>query len=202
VADNGRNEKGRLWRVLAAASLVVVVGACSDDDSAGDAASRQDTSTTSTTEATTDADAGTIHDTVPAEAKPILEPVGLQAVADYGDGVTARLTGVESLQVDAFMPGEISGPGVAITVELANGSETPINLDNVAVELVATGDRYATLITTREDTQLTGELEPGGSAEGTYVFTIADEDRSAVTVEVTYAAPKPTALFQGSLAGV
>ena len=100
------------------------------------------------------------------------------------------------------MPGEISGPGVSITVELTNGSTEPINLGDVAVELVATGDRYATLITTQENTHLDGELAPGGTADGTYVFTIADEDRAAITVQVTYAAPKPTALFAGSLADV
>jgi hypothetical protein len=175
-----------------------MLGACADDDRDGDAARRQDDGTT--TDTTTDTDGGTIHDTVPPVSKPSLKPVALDAVAEFGDGVTASLTGVESLEVEAFMPGEISGPGVAITVELTNGSDAAINLDNVSVELVATGDRYATLITTRENTHLTGELAPGATAEGTYVFTIADEDRGAVTVEVTYAAPKPTALFQGRLA--
>jgi hypothetical protein len=192
-----------VWRGAAAVAAVVVLAACSGDDGGdGDASATTRGDRGVTTEAASDTDGGTIYDTVPAGEKQILAPVALDDVAEFGDGVTARLTGFEALDVEAFMPGEISGPGVSITVELTNGSTEPIDLGNVAVELVATGDRYATLITTQENTHLEGELAPGGTADGTYVFTIADEDRAAITVQVTYAAPKPTALFTGSLADV
>jgi hypothetical protein len=199
VAESGRKVRGDRWRALAAALVLVALAACSGDDGAGAGPRTEDTTTA---EATGETDGGTIYDTVPPVTKPQLDPVPLDATAEFGDGVTAGLTALESVEVEAFMPGEISGPGVAVTVELVNGSSAPIDLGNVAVELVATGDRYATLITMHENAQLRGELAPGATAEGTYVFTLAAEDRADVVVQVSYAAPKPTALFQGSLSDV
>jgi hypothetical protein len=47
-----------------------------------------------------------------------------------------------------------------------------------------------------------GELAPGASGEGTYVFSIPTEDRADVAVRVNYSPPEPTVIFQGSLADV
>ncbi len=202
MAEHRRRSGDRAWRALAV-TAVLVLGACADDD---DDAGPDTTDTTEAPDTTAgaagEADGGTIYDTVPAGEKAVLDPVALGELGDFGDGVTTRVTDIESVAVEAFMPGEISGPGVAITVELTNGTSAPIDLGSVTVDLVATGDRYATLITTRDDSALSGELAPGATGAGTYVFTIADEDRDAVVVQVTYTAPKPTVVFEGSLADV
>jgi len=199
VAEQGRSATDPGWRVLSVACLVVLVAACSGGDDAG-------ATITTTTRGeggpgATD-DGATIDDTVPPASKPVVDPVAIDEVAEFGDGVTARLSAVEDVEVEAFMPGEVSGPGVAITLEISNGSTDPINLDNVTVDLVEPPDVSATLITTHEDTRLAGDLAPGDTGTGTYQFTIAVDARAEIAVRVTYAAPEPTVVFEGSLADV
>jgi hypothetical protein len=202
VAEQGRIAADRVWRAVIVATLVSVVllSACSSDDPEAGASGERDGSTTTTAGGGTDG--GTIDDTVPPAPTPTVIEAAIDAPADFGDGISARVVTVEDVEVDAFMPGEISGPGVAITVELANGSAEAVNLDNLSVELVMTGNRFATPITTQEDTRLVGDLGPGATGEGTYVFSISPEDRTEVAVQVNYAPPKPTILFQGSLLDV
>lgn len=195
MAEQGRGRTDRRWRVVAVAA-VLVLAACSDDGA--DASGGPAEPTTTTVPAT---DGGTVDETVPSVPVVELDPVALDAVGDFGDGVTARIASVEPVELEATLPGEISGPGVAVTVELTNGTDAPLDLATVAVELVATGDRYQTLITTGDDEHLTGELAPGASSRGTYQFTIAEADRAEVMVRVNYLAPKPTVVFTGSLPG-
>jgi hypothetical protein len=188
---------------------VLLTGACSDDDDP--AAADTSDATEATDAATTDTDApgtgdggsgtdGTINDTVPeGEGAGALPAVGFDATADFGGGITARLVGIEATEVEATLPGEVSGPGVAITAELRNDSAAAVDLSQALVDLVATGDRYAPLITTADDTGLAGSLAAGATAEGTYLFTIDPADRAEVTILVTYAVAEPTATFTGSL---
>jgi hypothetical protein len=172
-----------------------MLAACADDDGSSDAADA-----TTTTEVLGEADGGTINETVPTVEKPVVEPVAIGELGAFGDGVTTRVVETEAVEAEAFMPGEVSGPGLAITVEITNGSDTAINLDSTIVDLVGEGDVYATLITPREETALSGDLAPGATSEGTYLFTMPVEDRANVAVQVSYAAPKPTVVFTGSLA--
>jgi hypothetical protein len=199
VAEQGRSATDPGWRVLSVACLIILLAACSSGDDA-----TAPTTTTVRGGSGPDAtdDGATIDDTVPPAEKPVVDPVPIDAVGEFGDGVTAQLTAVDDVDVEAFMPGELSGPGVAITIEVTNGSGEPINLDNVTVDLVEPPDVSATLITTHEDTSLRGDLAPGATATGTYEFTIAADARADVSVRVTYAAPKPTVVFEGSLADV
>ena len=196
VAERWRRTGERGWRVVFVASLIVLAS-CTDGDDSSDASDGRNGTTT--TEASGEADGGTINDTVPTVEKPVLEPVAIGELGAFGDGVTTRVADAEAVEAEAFMPGEVSGPGLAITVEITNGSDAPINLDGTIVDLVGEGDAYATLITTREDTALSGDLAPGESSQGTYLFTMPVEDRAAVAVQVSYAAPEPTVIFTGSL---
>lgn len=196
MAEQGRNRADRVWRGLVVAS-VLGLAACSDGADARNASTDGGGTTTTTAEAP--ADGGTVDETVPTTPAVVRDPVAIDAIADFGDGVTARITSVEPAEAEAFMPGETSGPGVRITLALTNGTDAALDLDLVTVELFDGADRPATLITPHEVTQLTGTLAPGESSAGSYLFTIAVADRSDVEVRVTYAAPNPTVVFQGSL---
>ena len=199
MAEQGRIEGDRVWRAVAVATFctLVLLTACSSDDS-----SSATTTTAQSGEGTGGTDGGTIDDTVPIPPDPGVVEAAITEPADFGDGIVARVAAVEDIEVDAFMPGEVSGPGVSITVELTNGTDAAVDLDSLSVELVSPGDVYATPITTREDTRLVGELAPGASGEGTYVFSIPTADRADVAVRVNYSPPEPTVIFQGDLADV
>lgn len=199
MAEQGRHRADRVWRALVAAS-VLGLAACSDGADARSASEGGGTATSTTGSAgEAPTDGGTVDETVPTTPEIVRDPVAIDAVADFGDGVTARITSVEPVDAEAFMPGEVSGPGVRLTVALTNGTDAPLDLDLVTVELFDASGRPSTLITPHDVTQLTGALAPGATSDGSYLFTIAVADRSDVEVRVTYAAPNPTVVFQGSL---
>ncbi|MEQ1785491.1 MAG: hypothetical protein ABL966_00445 [Acidimicrobiales bacterium] len=177
----------------------MALAACSDGADARSAADDGGATSTTATAGEAPADGGTVDETVPTTPAVVRDPVAIDAVADFGDGVTARITDVEAAEAEAFMPGEVSGPAVRLTVALTNGTDAPLDLDLVTVELVDAAGQPATLVTPHEVTQLTGDLAPGATSDGSYLFTIAVADRSDVEVRVTYAAPNPTVVFQGSL---
>jgi hypothetical protein len=204
LAEQGRQGTGRRRRVVALVLLVAALGACSgSDDADADGASGGGGTTDDVAAATTgdgQSDGGTVDETVPTVAKPVVPPVAIDEPAAFGDGVTASLTDVEDMEVEAFLPGEVGGPGVSITIEITNGSSAAISLDNVTVDLIDASGASATPITTHEDRKLKGQLPAGETRAGTYVFTIAVEDRADVALHITYAAPKPTVVFEGDLA--
>jgi hypothetical protein len=196
--------------VLVAAAPIACSGGATSDDAAGARTTsggtppgvEDTTAPDGDSGATGESDGGTIHETVPTTPRPTSEPVPIDSAAELGDGVTARVAAVEAVEAQPFLPGEVAGSAVDITIEISNGSSDAINLDNVTVDLTDADDRPATLITTRENRSLQDDLPPGDSRSGTYQFTIPVEDRAEVTLRVTYAAPKPTAVFEGNLADV
>jgi hypothetical protein len=128
------------------------------------------------------------------------DPLAFFAVAGFGDGISVRIVDMEAVDAEAYMPGEVSGPGAAISLEITNGSATDLDLDMLPVDPVNAADRSATLITSRETVAHSGTLAAGASAEGTYLFTIAVDDRSDVSLRVNNLASEPTVVFEGSLA--
>ena len=125
MAEQRRTERNRGWRAACAASLLLLV-ACSDGD---DRAASQTTETTSGSNA--ESDAGTIEDTVTTSPELVVEPVAIGEVGAFGDGVTTRVTNVEAVEAEAFMPGEMSGPALAVTIEISNGTAAPVELRRV-----------------------------------------------------------------------
>lgn len=178
-----------------AALVLLLVAACSGDDAVASSATVGDTGGTSVLET----DGGTVDETVPPTPAVELDPVALTEEADFGTGVRARIVAIEALELEAFVPGEVSGPGVSITIDIANDGPDALDLGLLLVDLVDAQGRSATLLTPREAIGHSGTIAPGASAEGTYLFTIAVDDRDDVTLRVNYLASEPTVVFQGSL---
>jgi hypothetical protein len=130
----------------------------------------------------------------------IADPVAIDETAEFGNGVEARLSSIESIEAEAFLPGEFSGPAVVVTVEVSNGSSETINLDTVTVDLVRGNNLSADPVTDPERTRLSGDLGAGETTSGDYVFTLAPDEREDVQVRIKYAAETPTVVFAGSVA--
>ena len=143
---------------------------------------------------------GSIHETVDVEPGEIADPVAIDETAEFGNGVEARLSSIESIEAEAFLPGEFSGPAVVVTVEVSNGSSETINLDTVTVDLVRGNNLSADPVTDPERTRLSGDLGAGETTSGDYVFTLAPDEREDVQVRIKYAAETPTVVFAGSVA--
>ncbi len=141
---------------------------------------------------------GDINQTVPSVQVSSKAPVALSEPSDVNDGVTVRLAGIESLTTTAELPGEISGPGIEVTVEIANGSQSPVSLDNVVVNLVDGARTPAIPMTASPAKPFTGEVDPGNKAQAVYVFTVPTTYKNPATITVSYAAQSPVAVFTGN----
>jgi hypothetical protein len=143
---------------------------------------------------------GSIHETVDAPPGVTARPVGIDQVAEFGNGVRARLAAIDAIEAEGHLPGERSGPAVAVTVQVRNGSSRTIGLDTVTVNLTAGGGASAYGVVVPDRPPLAGDLPAGESTSGEYVFTLAREDRAHVQVRVKYSADTPTVVFEGSMA--
>lgn len=200
-------------RVAAACACALVVlgaSACSGggDGDGGDGDSERNAaasttegveSTTTTAEGESGSAGGGTGERVPGVAGEVAGPVALDAAADVGDGVEVRLSRIEAVEAEATLPGEVGGPAVAVTVEVTNGSQDAIDLGHVTVDLVTGEGASAPPVLDPDHEPLTGELDAGDDRAGTYVFTLADEERADVSVRVRYSADSPTAVFTGSV---
>jgi hypothetical protein len=146
---------------------------------------------------------GSIHETVEVDpdvaAAAVADPVPIDATADFGNGVTARLAGVEGVEAEAHLPGEFSGPAVALTIEVVNGSDDTISLATVTADLTFDG-RSAYPVVDPERSPFSGELAPGDTAAGSYVFTLDPAERDDVALRLAYSTEAPTVIFAGSVA--
>jgi hypothetical protein len=187
-----------------AAGLVLVVlalGAGCSDDGGGASSARAPSGspTTADPEPAPDGAAAGADDTVPGVPGEVADPVPIDAVTAFGDGVAVRLSSIEAVEAEASLPGEFSGPAVAVTVEVTNGSNDTIDLDHVIVDLATSAGASASPVTDPDREPLSGELAAGGTRTGAYVFTLDAEERTGVTVRVRYSADTPTVLFQGNV---
>jgi hypothetical protein len=125
--------------------------------------------------------------------------VALDAAAEAGDGVSASLVSLDAIEGTATGPGNIAGPALRITVRIANGTDEPVSLGGVVVDLASGRDLVpASPLGDPSAAPFAGTVAPGEHADGVYVFTIPEEDRGSVTVSVGYQAGAPLLVFTGS----
>lgn len=147
------------------------------------------------------APAGNIDQIVPEVPVTTAPAVGLTDTAEFGGQVSARIAGVTAVQATATLPGEVSGPAVAVNLEITNGSAQAIGLDSVTVTLTDAAGNPAGSMAADPSAPLSGVLDAGATKAGTYVFTVPADQRNPVTVTVTYSSGAPTLVFTGQVAG-
>ena len=127
-----------------------------------------------------------------------LPAVALAATGTVGNGITAALPSIEAIQATATGPGNVAGPALRVTVSVTNGTDQPIGLDGVAVNLFLGADRTpASPVDDPSARPFTGRLAAGLTATGVYVYTVPVDARDAVNVEVGYQAGAPLLEFTG-----
>jgi hypothetical protein len=132
------------------------------------------------------------------ELPPSQDPVPLDASTQVGE-VTVRLRSLEAIEGAATGPGDVAGPALRATVRLENGTGDPLDLLGVSVVMSYGADALpASPLGDPSVAAFAGTLEPGGVAEGVYVFSVPAEAREAVTVSVGYQPGAPYAVFTGA----
>lgn len=136
-----------------------------------------------------------------AGGEPQVEEVGLDEAAvvmgDGSAGVSVSIPGITSTTAQASGPGEVSGPALVVTVSVENTMPEPVDLSLVAVNMTDSAGSPGEGMIGEPAQWLEGTLEPGGSAEGTYVFAIDRDARAPITVTVSLGASITTAQFIG-----
>jgi hypothetical protein len=133
------------------------------------------------------------------EGPPSLSPVALDQPAAVGNGITAEVVDLEAIDGSAVGPGNVAGPALRVTVRIANGTDAPVALGGVAVDLASGPELVpASPLGDASATPFSGTVEAGGTAEGVYVFSIAEADRAEITLSVGYQAGAPFLVFTGA----
>ncbi len=133
------------------------------------------------------------------ELPPRLTPVALTEEAAVGDGVTATVEDLEAIEAGSQGPGQVAGPAVRVTVRITNGTDAPVSLDAVAVDLSHGPDAVpASPLDDPTSAPFTGTAGPGADATGVYVFSVSEGQRDALTLAVGYQAGAPYLVFTGS----
>lgn len=187
---------------LVLVAVIVVVGLVlgdSEGEAGSDTGARSETSSPSSPAAQPAAPTSARPQAAPVDADqppPLLPAVGLDGSVP-ADDVTVSVARVERIDGSGVGPGNLAGPAVRVTVRLTN--EQP---DAVMVGLVAVSLTYGvenTPASPLEDPSvqpLRGELDPGETAEGRYVFSLP-RDSGDIQLRVGWQAPAPVAVFVG-----
>lgn len=130
---------------------------------------------------------------LPTTSADIDEPIA------FDTGIEVSITDVSAIEVTAETPGEVSGSAVRVTVEVANDSTEPQSFDSAVVTVVAADDTLGIGTTAGSPSPLSGTVDPGATATGTYVFMLDSAADREVTVSVNYAAGEPVAVFTGKV---
>jgi ABC-type Fe3+-hydroxamate transport system substrate-binding protein len=131
---------------------------------------------------------------VPSKARTTLPPVAPSRTVTVGGAARTVLLGSRNVTVSGQGPGELSGPGVALTLRVTNGSSSPLDLDAVTVSASIRGQE-ASSSDAAPAKPFSGRLAPGANAEGVYVFVLPAGARRPVGVVVSLAPDLPVARF-------
>lgn len=129
-----------------------------------------------------------------------LPEIALTATAVSEGMVSVLLSSIQAVDATAVGPGEIAGPSLAVTVNITNRSDAAISIDTVIVTLEDSAGSPGLPTTSAPARPFTGNLAPGESADGVYVFTISQSVRNPVSVLVSYSTEAPVVRFVGDAA--
>ncbi len=142
---------------------------------------------------------GNINETVAEVELTTNAPVALSATGAFGDGVTVTLPSLQRLTTSAALPGEIAGPGVAVTVRIDNSGGAAVDLGSVVVGLQDAAGTPALPMTTSPAAPLHGSVAAGSTASGVYVFTLPTGYSGPATITVSYRVEAPIVVFTGDV---
>lgn len=122
--------------------------------------------------------------TVASSSPAAAERVTVRDPATIAKGVELQIRSVRALDVQAQVPGEISGPGIAVRVEIRNNTRGTIDASAIQVNcLDANGSVCAPNRADPARAPRTN-LKAGSRTTGVFVFTIARKYRNPVHIEV------------------
>lgn len=131
--------------------------------------------------------------------QPVAPPVPLNHTASIRDGITAEITGLESVHGQAQKAGEVAGPSLRFTVTIHNSTDHPLSTADVVVNVNAgVEDLPAITLSGPDVSAFPPAIVPGASGSATYVFRVPVDQRGKVRVLVNFQVDSPIAAFEGA----
>lgn len=125
-----------------------------------------------------------------------LEPVPAFEEAPFGDGLVATVTEIEEVELEGMGPGETSGPGILVSLELRNDSSEDIDLTGLVVNASYDGGTPAIANTSPVTSPFSDLLAPGESRDGVYAFRVPPKQAASVQVELQHFASANIVVIQ------
>lgn len=142
---------------------------------------------------------GAVSQTVAPAPQPSPVKTDLTARATPSPGVEIWLSTVESIETKAQAPGETSGPGVAITVTVANSSGKDVDPSGLEIAIADAKGRPGSGMTGAPADWLNARIPSGSEKSGVYVFALRGATRGPVTISVALAPGLPRVEFKGQI---
>lgn len=177
-----RRAAGRWWLAATAAGCLLLVPGCTSAGSGEPSASPSTTTATSTGPVIP---SGPPASTAPAVGTSTAPPVGVSTPAPFGDGLEATVTKIAQVELEGEGPGEVAGPGTAVSLTLRNGTTARVDLGGIVVGVTYGDGSPADPSGSAPSEVPTGVLEPGATAEGVWVFSRPADAADPVEVSVT-----------------
>lgn len=140
---------------------------------------------------------GDIYTEVAAEDQEFLPAVDLGTETEVGDVATVTILDLARADVEARTAGEISGPGIIVSVRLSNDSDEQLDLGWVTVNAEDADDVPLSPMGGPPADPFFGPLAIGSSAEATYVFRLPEDVATPLTVTVNPVPDVAVAVFTG-----
>lgn len=130
--------------------------------------------------------------------QPTQAPTDMESIATAVPGVTVALSSLEAVQGEGSGVGEVSGPAIRFSVDISNSTDAAVDLSTTVVLAYYGPDQVpAGPVSGPGAAALPTSLEAGGTARGTYVFTVPADQRDHVRITVDYRAGVPAIVFDG-----
>jgi hypothetical protein len=139
---------------------------------------------------------------VPEAARTVQATNGdFTTTASWSDGATVRVSDAHQQVTSGTGPGELAGqPQTVFTLELANGSDKPLDLNTVVVQATyGSGPTQASPIYDQQTIDFGGTLAPGDTATAIYSFAVPADQLSDVTLSVDLDGFRFPAVFSGAV---
>ncbi len=143
---------------------------------------------------------GGIYKTVPAHTLVTARPVATNQTATFGNSVSAHISALKHINAVAHGIGEVSGPAVAVTFVIKNGTSHAIDVGSVSVNLQDAAGTPANSMSGSPAKPFAGKLAAGKSSSGTYVFSLPKGHPNPITISLSYTTEAPVVLFVGDTA--
>jgi hypothetical protein len=106
---------------------------------------------------------------------------------------------MEAIQGEAERAGEVAGPAVRFVVTVTNTTAQPVSLATALVNVYYGADATpAGELAKPGGSPFPQEVAAGGTAAGTFIFTIPEDERDDVLVTLDYQVGTPVLAFEGA----